>query len=449
VANEQGHYSAAMTYVRQKCQADFGFNPFIIVNEDALKNDTTLAAVVDGAHSWNSNGSWSLSTLNNVKVGVAEAGLRAPGAPDSQDPNHGTLFQNNLTKTVGAGAVLTLIEGFTDWEETATLFRVRDLDPSGNAVDYSSTLYDYPNQRLDIIRQHSQSPFPASLLFEAEGADYYGGAAGGNGKTNFYRNGNIAIEATTDTGGGFDVGWMQAGEWLEWEQVPLNSTPHFLARIATSSAGSTAHLVIDGVSKASQTLPNTGGFQNWITFDLGAYGAYTNSYHTVRMVFDNGGVNFNWWQLGAGTTGGSTGTGGATGAAGSPGAGGVTSTAGSTGVGGTGGRSGAAGGAGLEGSMGQGGSVGTAGTVGQGGDNAAAGSHNEGGSSGGNDNGTAPGSPASTSGCSCRVGKSASGSPWLLLGSIALAIAAMRRIAQATASRRERTANSRVAHFDL
>jgi len=297
VSNEQGNYSRAITYVRQKCQADFGFNPYIIVNIDALQNDTTLAAVVDAAQGWSGGGTWTLETLNNTKVGVAFPGLYASTASDFRDPNHGTTLQTALNNTVGAGALITLIEGFTDWEEDASIFRVRNLDSSGNTLTYADTLYDYPNQRLDIVRQHSQYPFLGNLLFEAEGADYFGGAAGGNGKTNFYRNGNIAIEATSDTGGGFDVGWMQSGEWFEWENVPLNSHPHFLVRIATPNAGRTAHLVIDGVAEPSQTLPNTGGWQTWTTYDFGAYGTYSNSYHTVRIVFDNGGVNFNWWQL--------------------------------------------------------------------------------------------------------------------------------------------------------
>jgi len=297
VTNEQGNYSRAMTYVRQKCQADFGFNPYIIVNQDALNNDTTLAAVVDGAHSWSGGGTWTLTTFNNTKTGVAFPGLYASTASNFRDPNHGTTLQTALTNTVGAGALITLIEGFTDYEEDAALFRVRNLDSSGNTLTYADTLYDYPNQRLDIIRQHSQHPFLGNLLFEAEGADYFGGAAGGNGKTNFYRNGTIAIETTSDTGGGFDVGWMQPDEWLEWENVPLNSNPHFLVRIATPNSGRTAHLVIDGVAEPSQTLPDTGGWQTWTTYDFGAYGTYTNSYHTVRIVFDNGGVNFNWWQL--------------------------------------------------------------------------------------------------------------------------------------------------------
>src|SRR5258706_14050066 len=43
VANEYGNYSRAMTYVRQKCQTDFAFNPYIIVHTDALQSVNTLA----------------------------------------------------------------------------------------------------------------------------------------------------------------------------------------------------------------------------------------------------------------------------------------------------------------------------------------------------------------------------------------------------------------------
>jgi hypothetical protein len=172
VKNEQGSYSRAMTYARQKCQADFGFNPYIIVNQDALNNDTTLAAVVDGAHSWSGGGTWTLTTFNDTKIGVAFPGLFTSTSSGFRDPNHGTTLQTALTNTIGAGALITLIEGFTDWEEDASIFRVRNLDSSGNALSYSNTLYDYPNQRLNIVRQHSQNPFLGNLLFEAEGVNF-------------------------------------------------------------------------------------------------------------------------------------------------------------------------------------------------------------------------------------------------------------------------------------
>ena len=95
---------------------------------------------------------------------------------------------------------------------------------------------------------------------------------------------------------------MKAGEWFEWENVPLNGTPHFLIRVATTTATATMHLVIDGVAQTSKTLPDTGGDQTWTTFDAGAVGTYPSSYHTVRIVFDNANnnVNFNWWQVSSG-----------------------------------------------------------------------------------------------------------------------------------------------------
>src|SRR5262249_35752058 len=116
----------------------------------------------------------------------------------------------------------------------------------------------------------------------------------------------IAIQATTDAGGGYNIGWMASGEWFEWQHVPLTGTPHFNIRVATPNTGCTAHLVVDGVAQPTKTLPNTGDWQTYTTFAMGTVGTYNNSYHTVRIVFDNGGENFNWWQYTGGTVSGVT-----------------------------------------------------------------------------------------------------------------------------------------------
>jgi fibronectin type 3 domain-containing protein len=303
MTNTQGNLSRALTYVRQCCQRDFGFNPIIIDDWATTKHDTTCtnAGVLDGLQGWFIAGptgpSYTLTNWNGLSVGVACPEFQHPGQSGYLDPNHGQLFETGLSGTVGAGALVTLCEGFTDAEEDAAMWRARNIDANGTPLGYTNTLYDYPNQRLNILRKYSRNPFPNTLLFEAEGCDWYGGANGGNGKVNFYRNGNIAIESTSDVGGGFDVGWIQPGEWLEWTNAPLNGSPHFLIRVATPNSGCTAHLVIDGVAQPSQTLPNTGGWQAWTTYDFGAYGTYASSYHTIRIVFDNGGVNFTWWLL--------------------------------------------------------------------------------------------------------------------------------------------------------
>ena len=250
------------------------------------------------------NTPFTLQKNFGVPIGALAPSYGEPGQSGYMPANNGTTLANDLAGTVGAGALLTLCEGFADWDETAALLRVRNLDANGNVLTYNQTFYDYPNERLDLLRKYSRNPFPGNLLFEAEGCDYYGGAGGGNGKTNYFRNGNIAIQTTSDTGGGWNVGWIKSGEWLESTNVPFttsgNMSPDLLLRVASTVSTNKVHFVIDGVTEASKTLPNTGGFQTWTTFDTGAYSA-TGSYHDVRIVFENANnnVNFNWWETSA------------------------------------------------------------------------------------------------------------------------------------------------------
>jgi hypothetical protein len=300
ITNMQGNASRAITYVRTRCQSDFGFNPFIILSGDFFYNDTTCqdAGIADAGQDWFTPTAtpYTLDTANGAGIGVAVAEYSDAETSRFIDPDHGVTLETGLSNTVGAGALLTLCEGFTDWEEDAALFRVRNLDSNSNSLSYSETYYDYPNQRISILREFSQDPFPAVFKFEAEACDTYGGANGGSGLVNYYRNGNIAIQTTTDTGGGYNVGWITNGEWLQWQHVPLNGVPHFVMRVATPNSGCLAHFVIDGVAEPSQTLPTTGGWQTYTNVDFGSYGTYTQSYHAVEMVFDNGGENVNWWE---------------------------------------------------------------------------------------------------------------------------------------------------------
>src|SRR6185312_7613116 len=252
MTNMQGNASRAITYVRQRCQADFGFNPFIVLSSDFFSNDSTCnnPGIADGSQSWfigvpdvNYKNSYSLTVKNGSRVGVAVAEFQHTGQGGFLDPNHGVRFDVGLSNTVDANALLTLCEGFTDYEEDAAMWRARNMDNNGDALSYSQTLYDYPNQRLNMLRKHSNWPFPPELKFEAEACDAFSGANGGNGRTNFYRNGNIAIETNSDGGGvSYDVGWIQAGEWFEWEEVPIQgSQVHLQVRVASPGSGGQMH----------------------------------------------------------------------------------------------------------------------------------------------------------------------------------------------------------------
>jgi len=304
ISNMQGNASRALAYVRQRCQVEFGFNPFIILSGDFLMHDTTCndPAITDAIENWfnpdpTHANNWSLATFNGVKVGALCPQFQDPVANPQNwiDPDHGNRLANGLANTRGAGALVTLCEGFTDWEEDAAMFRVRNLDPSSNPLGYGSTYYDYPNQRINILRRNGSDAFPDELRFEAEGCDSFGG---GSPAGNYYRNGAIGIETTSDAGGGFNVGWINANEWFQWQEVPMQgSQVHLQARVASPNNGSRLHFEVDGVVYPSLTIPNTGGWQTFTTIESGAiYKFAKQSLHTVRVVCETGGFNFNWWQ---------------------------------------------------------------------------------------------------------------------------------------------------------
>lgn len=303
VSHMQGNASKALLYVRQQCQATFGFNPYIIVSGDFLPNDTTCnnPSVVDAVHNWFAQGSsgYTQTIFNGVKIGACCPQFQTPAFGSGWiDPQHGQTLAAGLANTRSNGALLTLVEGFTDWEESAALFRVNNLDSAGTALSYDQTYYDYPNQRLNLLRQAGNHATPCELRFEAEACDDFGNADGGNGRVNFYRNGTIAIEPTGDTGGGYNVGWIQPGEWLEWRQVPIQgSRVRLQVRVASPNNNGAIHFVIDGTNHPALTIPNTGDWQAYTNLESGtAYAFAKGSTHTVRLVCDTGGFNINAWQ---------------------------------------------------------------------------------------------------------------------------------------------------------
>ncbi len=99
-----------------------------------------------------------------------------------------------------------------------------------------------------------------------EGVAYHDTDATNSGSQ--YRTGEgVDIEACSDTGGGWNVGWMVSGEWLEYTvQVPAAGVYTVEARVSSQSAGGSFRLEFGGVDRTgSITVPVTGGWQTWTT----------------------------------------------------------------------------------------------------------------------------------------------------------------------------------------
>ena len=119
-----------------------------------------------------------------------------------------------------------------------------------------------------------------------------------------YRSTDVDIEASADAGGGFNLGWISAGEWLNYSvTVPAAGTYRVEVRVASPAAGGTFHLEVNGVNKTGPlTVPNTGGWQSWQTVVKTGVSLSAGP-QIIRVVMDTNGSstnavgNFNWLRI--------------------------------------------------------------------------------------------------------------------------------------------------------
>ncbi len=108
----------------------------------------------------------------------------------------------------------------------------------------------------------------------------------------------VQKEVVDDDGGGFDVGWMDDGDWLDY-QILAPADGEYTARLrlsmpVTGSAGQ-GEFRVGGAMLARFDVPQTGGWQTWRT--LSTRLALTAGEHTLRLAVSRGGWNLNWIQL--------------------------------------------------------------------------------------------------------------------------------------------------------
>ncbi|MET9443859.1 glycoside hydrolase family 16 protein [Streptomyces sp. NPDC006610] len=115
-------------------------------------------------------------------------------------------------------------------------------------------------------------------------------------------------EATTDTGGGQNIGALANGDWALYKGVNFGSTAarQFVARVASGAGSGVSGLVevrLDSRSNApigSFAVGNTGGWQSWRTVPANISGV--TGTHDVYLTFSSGQpadfVNVNWFHFG-------------------------------------------------------------------------------------------------------------------------------------------------------
>jgi len=113
-----------------------------------------------------------------------------------------------------------------------------------------------------------------------------------------YRTDGVDIENCSDAGGGYDIGFTNAGEWLKYTvNVASTGTYTFQARLATTGTGNTFHVEVDGLNiSGSITVPTSGGWQTWETVSF-TTPTITSGQHVIRFYEETGGYNINYFNL--------------------------------------------------------------------------------------------------------------------------------------------------------
>ncbi len=174
-----------------------------------------------------------------------------------------------------------------DLELTAGSHELRvDLGSSGFNLNY-----------IDLIA-------PEDIRIEAEDyqGDYY------SSETTFYdtdyenigggyRNNSVDLEPTSDLGGGFNVGWIESGEWLTYSvDIPYDGNYQVVARVASDFDAAHSFDVAIDEQVTTLSFGTTGGWQTWEDA-IGDTVYLTAGTYEMRWDFGSSYFNVNYLDL--------------------------------------------------------------------------------------------------------------------------------------------------------
>lgn len=117
----------------------------------------------------------------------------------------------------------------------------------------------------------------------------------------FSFNQGLQLETTTDAGGGQNVGYTNAGDYLDYRIRVLKSSMYFM-EVRIASAGSAGRIEVQQlnsygavINSAFLNIPVTGGWQTWKT--IGMPITLTEGVSTLRVKILQPEFNMNWYRF--------------------------------------------------------------------------------------------------------------------------------------------------------
>ncbi|MFO1368278.1 MAG: carbohydrate-binding protein [Marinagarivorans sp.] len=164
-----------------------------------------------------------------------------------------------------------------DWQNWTTISQVIWLDKGVQDFGIKALAGDWN------INWFSIAPLPAATIIQAE---------------NYTNMSGVVSEPTSDTGGGFDIGGIDTGDWLSFSRisVPVTGTYTLELRVASPTGGRIQfEQAGGGTIYAAANIPATGGWQNWQSVKINVN--LTAGVQDFGIKAVQGNWNFNWWSL--------------------------------------------------------------------------------------------------------------------------------------------------------
>jgi uncharacterized protein involved in high-affinity Fe2+ transport len=228
---------------------------------------------------WTAAGQWFKYTVNVATAGTYTVGLRlaAPAAVTDAlhiDNSAGTNLSGdvNVPATGGYQTWATVIATVTLPAGTQTL--TVDQDNGGWNINFLAFGLNTSTGGGSGEAPYGGTAAAVPGTVQAENYDTGGqgvayNVTSVNGSANSYRSDGVDLEATTDTGGGYDLGWTAAGQWFKYTVNVATAGTYTVGLRLAAPAAVTDALHIDNSAgtnlSGDVTAPATGGYQTWVT----------------------------------------------------------------------------------------------------------------------------------------------------------------------------------------
>ena len=231
---------------------------------------------------WTAAGQWFKYTVNVTTAGTYTVGLRLASPSGVTDGLHiansaGTNLSGSVNVPATGGwqtwatvvATVTLPAG----QQTLTV----DQDNGGWNINFLAFGLNTSGGGGTGDQPYGGTPAAVPGTVQAENYDTGGQAVAYNvtalnGSGNGYRPDGVDLEATTDTGGGYDLGWTAAGQWFKYTVNVATAGAYTVnLRLAAPTAVTDALHIANSAGtnlSGNVTAPATGGYQTWTTVTL-------------------------------------------------------------------------------------------------------------------------------------------------------------------------------------